>query len=206
MEYLDIYKEDGTYVGNEDRKIVHEKALWHKTIHCWLYDKDGNIYFQIRKDLKKLYTTASGHVAAGETPDQSFDREVMEEIGVDTSKLNKLQIDTVYFRMNRENKDGSYFRDRAFANIYICEYNEDSSLFNFDENEVDGLAKVNAKEVFDVLRLEKGKVKGILIKNIDGDIVETEKEFDFSDFLVNKNERAISKYGFVLERVIYNEF
>ncbi|MCI8394627.1 MAG: hypothetical protein HFH86_04030 [Bacilli bacterium] len=32
-----------------------------------LYVKDGNVYFQIRKDEQKLYTTASGHIKAGET-------------------------------------------------------------------------------------------------------------------------------------------
>lgn len=45
MEYLDIYDEDKNYLGKEERNIVHEKALWHNTVHCWLYNKNGNIYF-----------------------------------------------------------------------------------------------------------------------------------------------------------------
>ena len=81
MEYLDIYDENGNFLGTEDRKVVHEKAYWHNTIHCWLYDNDGNIYFQIRKDKNKLYTTASGHVKAGETIKEAFGREINEEIG-----------------------------------------------------------------------------------------------------------------------------
>ena len=76
MEYLDIYDENGKYLGKEERSIVHRDALWHKTVHCWLYDKEGNIYFQIRKDKEKLYTTASGHVQAGETVKEAFGREV----------------------------------------------------------------------------------------------------------------------------------
>ena len=48
MELLDIYDEKGNLIGTEDRKIVHEKGLWHKTVHCWLYDDKGNIFFQIR--------------------------------------------------------------------------------------------------------------------------------------------------------------
>jgi len=43
MEYLDIYDENGNYLGKEDRSIVHRDALWHKTVHCWLYDKYGNV-------------------------------------------------------------------------------------------------------------------------------------------------------------------
>jgi len=81
MEYLDIYDENGNYLGKEERGIVHKNALWHKTVHCWLYDLDGNIYFQIRKDKGKLYTTASGHVLAGETVQEAFGREVKEELG-----------------------------------------------------------------------------------------------------------------------------
>ena len=61
MEYLDIYDEK-KFLGSEKRSIVHKMGYWHKTIHCWLYDNKGSVYFQIRKDKNKLYTTASGHV------------------------------------------------------------------------------------------------------------------------------------------------
>lgn len=67
MEYLDIYDENKNYLGKELRKVVHEKALWHNTVHCWLYDNKGNVYFQIRKEEQTFYTTASGHVLAGES-------------------------------------------------------------------------------------------------------------------------------------------
>ena len=60
MEYLDIYDENQNYLGRETRDIVHRDALWHKTVHFWLYDKSGNVYFQIRTDSKTFYTTASG--------------------------------------------------------------------------------------------------------------------------------------------------
>lgn len=54
MEYLDTYDEQGNFIKKEDRKIVHELGLWHNTVHCWLYDKLGNIYFQIRSDEKNF--------------------------------------------------------------------------------------------------------------------------------------------------------
>ena len=82
MEFLDIYDENGNHLGKEERGVVHKQALWHKTVHCWLFDKDGYVYFQKRADEKKLYTTASGHVMAGETVEQGFAREIREEIGV----------------------------------------------------------------------------------------------------------------------------
>lgn len=59
MEFLDVYDEDKNYIGRYERNYVHENALWHNTVHCWLFDEKGNIYFQIRKDEGKFYTTAS---------------------------------------------------------------------------------------------------------------------------------------------------
>lgn len=50
MEYLDIYDEQGQLLGKEERSIVHKEGYWHNTVHCWLYDLEGNVYFQIRKD------------------------------------------------------------------------------------------------------------------------------------------------------------
>lgn len=201
MEYLDIYDSNGKHLGKEDRNIVHQKGLWHKTVHCWLYDELGNIYFQIRKEKEQLYTTSSGHVSAGETVEEAFDREVNEEIGLDTSMLDKEQIETVYFRMDR-NKNGKMFIDRAFANIYICKISSKLRDFNFDPNEVLGLAVLNAEEAFDLLRAEKEKIKGSMIYQKEGKILEKEKTFYFKDFLINNGERGISKYGFMLERVI----
>lgn len=201
MEYLDVYDKNGQYIGKEERKIVHQKGLWHKTVHCWLYDKNGNVYFQIRKEEKKLYTTASGHVLAGETIEEAFDREVSEEIGIDTSKLNKEQIDTVHFRLDRE-KNGNVFIDRAYANVFICEIVLNISEFSFDLNEVEGLAKVNVEDVFDLLRYEKGSIDGTLISSRNGQICEEKRNYSFDDFLVNNGERGISKYGFILERIM----
>ncbi len=94
----------------ETRKAVHENALWHKTVHCWLYDSEGNVYFQIRKDEGKFYTTASGHVIAGEDVKEAFGREIKgKEIGVDLDYNNANLVDVVKFRMDKVKSDGSIF-------------------------------------------------------------------------------------------------
>ena len=197
MELLDIYDEKGNYLGTEDRKIVHQKALWHKTVHCWLYDKYGNVYFQIRKDEKTFYTTASGHVSAGETLKEAFGREIKEEIGLDLDYEKAELIYTVNFKLDRENKDGSVFRDRAFANVFIYEIND--IKFDMDPNEVIGIVKVNACNCLELLKKEKGKIPATII---DLNNNKEERLIDFKDFLVNKGENAVEKYGKVLEVVI----
>lgn len=198
MELLDIYDEKGNHIGTEERKIVHQKALWHKTVHCWLYDKLGNVYFQIRKDEKTFYTTASGHVSAGETLREAFGREIKEEIGIDIDYERAELIEVVNFKLDRENKDGTMFKDRAFANVFA--YKIDGILaFNLDPKEVIGIVKVNAKEVLDLFKKGSGKISAEII-NLDNTI--TKRLVDFNEFLVNKKETAIGKYGKVLEFVI----
>lgn len=202
MEYLDIYDEKETYLGREDRDVVHRDALWHNTVHCWLYDKDGNIYFQIRKDEQKLYTTASGHVKAGETIKEAFGREVEEEIGINIDYDKAVFVNIYRFVMDKNKNDGTLFRDRAFSNVYVCIFDEENNKFSFDENEVSGLVKINAKETLKILKNEKGKMNATIIQRENNNIISKEKQIDFTDFLVNSGETAIGKYGDVLKKIV----
>ncbi len=97
MEKLDIYNENGEFIGTEERDVVHEKGLWHKTVHCWLYDKEGNVFFQKRKDRGTLYTTASGHLSAGESVTEAFQREIKEEIGLNIDANDATLVNVVPF-------------------------------------------------------------------------------------------------------------
>lgn len=202
MEFLDIYDENGNHLGKEERGVVHKQALWHKTVHCWLFDKDGYVYFQKRADEKKLYTTASGHVMAGETVEQGFAREIREEIGYPVKYTDAIHLETIRFVLDKIKSDGSEFHDRVFANIFACEFNGDFSNFEYDPNELDGLVKVKPEEALQIFAKEEGKIKGYVISRKDGKLEINEEMIDFSDFLVNKGETAIGKYGSVLKAII----
>lgn len=202
MEYLDIYDENENYIGKEEREIVHRDALWHKTVHCWLYDKQGNVYFQIRKKEDKLYTTASGHIMAGETVKQGFGREIKEEIGIDVNYEEATFVDVYKFVMDKEKSDGTLFRDRAFSNVYICEYEGKDEDFKFDPDELNGLVKVSAKEALEIFKNKHGKMNGTLIRYAEGKNTIESKIICFEDFLVNKGETAIEKYGNIINKII----
>lgn len=202
MELLDIYDENENHIGTEERSIVHRDALWHKTVHCWLYNKDGYVFFQRRREEGTLYTTASGHIQAGETVKEGFGREIEEEIGYKIDYEKAELVDVVKFVLDRENKDGSMFRDRVFANVYVCEFDDDVSKFKYDPNEVSALVLVNAKETLDLFEKESGSIMGKVITCEDDGNKEEEIEVDFKDFLVNNGETAMGKYGDVLRKVI----
>ena len=199
MEKLDIYNENGEFIGTEERKIVHEKGLWHKTVHCWLYDKEGNVFFQKRNDRGTLYTTASGHISAGESITEAFQREIKEEIGLTIDANDATLVNVVPFKMDRVKEDGSIFKDRAFANVYVDLYEGNYQDFTMDPNEVTAIVIVNAKEALELFQKENGTIEGKEI-TLENEMIK--RLIGFKEFLVNEGETALEKYGEVLKKVI----
>lgn len=195
MEYLDIYDEYMNKIGQETRDTVHQNGLWHKTVHCWMYDDVGNVYFQIRADSGKLYTTASGHVLSGETMRDAFQREIREEIGIDTDVSNAVALEVVFWRQDKPQKN---WHDCAFAHVYANKLPTGFTNFHFQPDEVTGLVRINAQECLDLLMDKRASVRATKITaNTSMDIDITK-----NDFLVASDEIPIVKYGFVLQSII----
>lgn len=197
MENLDIYDENMNKIGCENRDIVHQKGMWHKTVHCWLYDDNKNLYFQIRANSGKLYTTASGHVLAGETVPEAFKREIFEEIGVNTDISNAEPIEIVFWRQDKI-KNNLPWHDRAFAHVYINKIPLDFNDFHFQASEVDGVVKINAVDCLDVLIGKKANASATKITAEGMNQVDITKD----DFLAAPNETAVVKYGNILQSII----
>lgn len=194
MEFLDVYNERHEMIGTYPRDEVHEKGMWHNTIHCWLYDNEGSVYFQVRSDADKLYTTASGHVQTGETLKEAFGREVKEEIGLNVDYEEAELLNVVTWKMDKE-KNGKTIKDRAFANIYLLNISDNELEFNFIDHEVIGVAKINASDTLRLFNDELSQIEGIYFS-------EDKKEshtFEKKDFLLMPGETLIGKYGYILE-------
>lgn len=187
---LDFYDKDMNFIGVESRENVHKNGLWHKTVHCWLYDENGNIYFQIRTDTGTLYTTASGHIQSGESIDDALKREIMEEVGmpIDVTKKELLAVDV--WTMHSE-KNGIKKQDNVFANVYMCRIDDPTPKFHCDDAEVSGVVRVKAADTLNLFLGKCDNVMGTLFDN-NGvhDITITPDKF-----LVCSGEIAILKYG-----------
>lgn len=202
MEYLDIYDEEGNYLGYETREIVHRDGLWHKTVQNWLYTKDGKVLFQIRKDNGKFYTTASGHVDKGETIEEAFTREIKEEIGLDCDAKNAKMIELVTWKMDKEKKDGTVMKDRAKSSFFIVPYTGDFTDFKFDTNEVLGIVIVDAQDALNLFETEAGEIDATLIIDENGKNTVSKRKVGLDEFLILENETALKKYGNVLKNII----
>lgn len=197
MEKLDIYDEYMNKIGSENRDVVHANGMWHKTVHCWMYDNDSNVYFQIRSDSNKLYTTASGHVLAGETVRDAFHREIAEEIGVNVDVTNAQAVEIVFWRQDKI-KNGVPWHDRAFAHVYINKLPQDFDGFNFQLSEVNGVVRVNAHDCLDLLMGKTESANAVKITQNDKQDIKV----TINDFLVASDETAIIKYGTVLQSIV----
>ncbi len=206
-ELLDVYDEDGNFVEALPRSVVHEQGLWHRTTHCWLIKKPNSMLFQMRSNnLKdnpgKLYTTASGHVGAGEELKDALKREVEEELGAVLDTHNAELIHEGKYRADFTTTDGKEFHDRALFHVFLLDTNKELHEFDFQEEELEGLFALPAKETLELIKNETGTViaKGVIKEN--GEIKEIEKKFSINDFLVLNHETAYEKFGFNLEKAI----
>jgi 16S rRNA (adenine1518-N6/adenine1519-N6)-dimethyltransferase len=79
------------------RSDVHGNNLRHRAVHILIFDQAGEVYLQQRSRWKdrhplKWDSSAAGHVAAGESYEETARRELQEELGINVplEKLLKL--------------------------------------------------------------------------------------------------------------------
>jgi len=70
-ELFDIVNDDDLVIGQETRSIVHQRGLWHRGAHVFLFTSGGKLLVQQRsKDRAHsplmLDCSVSEHVKAGE--------------------------------------------------------------------------------------------------------------------------------------------
>lgn len=188
-EMLSCCDENLNTIEPMDRDTVHKTGIWHKTAHVWLYDADGYVYFQIRSDADKLYTSASGHVMYNESPKQTAKREAFEELGInlDTDNMELIEIDAWKF-------DSETKHDHAFSHIYLYKLPTNHNEFRVDKNEVSGVVKIKATEILDVL-LDKTRMCNQY--DLNNNLLQTNKEI-----LLMPGEIGILKYGRIIQAIV----
>lgn len=112
MEYLDIVDENNQLTGETlERKIVHEKQLWHRHVTSWIMNKSGEILLQKRASCKKRnpnkWAKTGGHVDTKESVEEAIRREIKEEIGIDVDK-KQIKVVDIYKSKNPNNKFFAY--------------------------------------------------------------------------------------------------
>src|SRR5689334_22695822 len=103
MGRIAVVDADNHFVRWEQRRIIHEQRLVHRSIHVLAFDEEGKMVIQRRHRNKQTYPyywdlSTSGHVEEEDYsghPDQNLDaayeltarREIQEELGVEPKEL-----------------------------------------------------------------------------------------------------------------------
>ncbi len=94
-ERFDIVDRLGRVIGQASRSECHRNpALIHQAVHVQVFDREGRLFLQKRSDSKdvqpgKWDSSVGGHLRPGESPIQGARRELAEELGVETARLEK---------------------------------------------------------------------------------------------------------------------
>ena len=86
-ELFDVVDENDVVLRQMPRSQVHAEKLIHRAVHIFVFRSDGRLLIHKRTNDKEEFpgvwtSSASGHVSAGETYDDTAPRELLEELGL----------------------------------------------------------------------------------------------------------------------------
>lgn len=87
-EIIDVVDRDGRPTGETVQKhIAHTYGIRHRTMHLFIYNSRREVLLQRRADVKPIQpgmwdVSCGGHIGAGESLEQTVERELAEELGL----------------------------------------------------------------------------------------------------------------------------
>jgi isopentenyldiphosphate isomerase len=206
-ELIEVYNSRNEPTGEiVPRSEVHQKGLWHRTMHCWVIyrSKRGKIcdyvVFQRRSawkdsDPNKFDTTAAGHYTADKPIAEQKFKEIEEELGL---QVNETDLNFVGVRINVEDFEDLFF-NHEFQDVYFWVNDTPLQQYKLQTEEVSGLIALEINKGLELFlgEVDKVQAKGIeVIYAEDGttsykDKIFTVKKEDFGQTLDNYFAKAL---------------
>ena len=153
-EYFDILDENGNKIGKTKlRSEVHRDGDWHKAIHIWIINDNGDILLQRRCATKDsnpnmLDISCAGHLIAGDDSLSGAIRELKEELNLDIPQKDLQFIKT----LKRSSKYTETFINNEFDDLYILRTNKSIDEMKFQEEEISELFFVPYKKFKEMVK------------------------------------------------------
>ena len=123
-EYFDLLDENGNKTGKTKlRSEVHRDGDWHKAVHIWIINNNGEILLDI---------SSAGHLSAGDNSLSGAIRELKEELNLDV-KPEELQFIKT---LKRSSKYTATFINNEFDDLYILRTNKKIEDMKFQQEEI----------------------------------------------------------------------
>ncbi|OGB74057.1 hypothetical protein A2V68_02380 [candidate division Kazan bacterium RBG_13_50_9] len=146
-EVIDIVDENNQPTGEgRPRSVVHADGLWHRTVHIYLFRKQGTeIEFltHLRSAKKDLHPNAwdtrfGGHIKSGSDIQQTTINELKDELGLDLD-FNAL--------IEGNWRKCDHYPNREFAQVFYLEFNGDINDLRFQDDEVQEARWMTTKDI-----------------------------------------------------------
>ena len=167
-EYFDLLDENGNKTGKTKlRSEVHRDGDWHKAVHIWIINYNGDILLQRRCATKDsnpnmLDISSAGHLSAGDNSLDGAIRELKEELNLDVKKEELKFIKT----LKRSSKYTEKFINNEFDDLYILRTNKKIKDMKFQKDEISEIMYVPYKEFKN------------MVKNNQPDLLRHDDEFE----------------------------
>jgi len=204
-ELIDVYTKEGEHIGVADRNVAHRFGLWHRTVHCWIIKDGKSLVFQKRGaklavDPGKLFSTASGHVSAGETVSDAVRREIFEETGIRI--VDAVEIFHEPYLYDTVLAKGREHHDYIVWYLFAAKCDAPLSDYRPQDEELDGFVELNIAELY---KLADHKIDfmraSALLRGSDGGFAVTEVDVKEGDFLMYDGETLANKFVPSLRRI-----
>ncbi len=151
-EIVQIVDRNNLEVEALPRRIMREQGLIHRASYILVFNDQEELFLQKRTDTKDLYPScwdvaAGGVVLAGESYEESAERELAEELGVDGVSFTSL------FDQYFEEED-----NRVWGRIFSCIHN---GPFQLQKEEVASGCFMSVPDIFELAKTEKFTPDGI---------------------------------------------
>lgn len=156
-EQFIIVNEKDEVIGYKTRyECHHDKSLIHRAVDVILLNKEEKIAMQKRSIQKDLYpeyycVTASGHVSKGESYEDTADRELKEEMGVEEVHLQKK--DTFIAHAEKETE---------MITIFVGYYD---GSFTFPADEVESVHFFSKEEIKKLSPITPSSIESLKLLN-----------------------------------------
>ena len=175
-EYFDILDEKGNKTGKTKlRSEVHRDGDWHKAVHIWIINNNGDILLQRRCATKDsnpnmLDISSAGHLSAGDDSLSGAIRELKEELNLDVKPSELQYIKTI----KRSSKYTETFINNEFDDLYILRTNKSIEDMKYQEEEISEIFYVPYKKFKE------------MVKNKQHDLLRHDEEFEILFNLFDK--------------------